>query len=158
MKRLLLIFFSLLLFASVEGQIIRANPFAKAQVSGTSYGTELNPDVPCENTAYWYEFGSCLAQAGGMTLEDVAGDDYVVSNPNSGWASSGDFHIVVTVDNYAGAGAGLRVTFGNDFTVDYITADGRYAYDVTSSADAGIYIDVTGCSCRITSLSIKAVL
>ena len=157
MKRILLIFIALLLFATSKAQIGRY-PFARAIASGTSYGPELNPDVPCENTAYWYEFGDCIAQAGGMILNDTEAADYVVSNPNAGWVSSGNFHVVMTVANYAGAGLGLRVTFGNDLTVDYITSDGTYTYDVTATTDEGIYIDIYGASCTITSLSIRAIL
>ena len=154
MKRTLSILIALLLFATTQAQIGRY-PFARAISSGPSYGPELNPDVPCENTAYWYEFNGFVAQAGGMSCVDGG---YAVSNPNSGWASSGDFHIVVTVADYTGAGAGLRVTFGLDLTIDYITADGTYTYDVTSTSGDGIYIDISGASCTITSLSIKEIL
>lgn len=154
MKRILLILIALCLFAISEAQIGRY-PFARAVSSGASYGPELNPDVPCENTAYWYEFGGFLAQAGGMTC---VAEGYTVSNPNSGWDASGDFHIVVTVANYSGAGSGLRVTYGYDLTVDYITADGTYTYDVTATNGDGIYIDITGANCTITSLSIRKLL
>ena len=138
--------------------IIRASAPARAQASGPSYGPELNPDVPCENTAYWYEFGSCLAQAGGMTLVGADDDDYVVSNPNTGWDASGTFHIKITVDNYSGAGSGLKVTYGDDVSVSNIMTNGTFEYNATATNGNGIYIGIWGASCRITYLSIKKVL
>lgn len=73
MKRVIILIFSLCLFASVEGQsIIRANPFARAQVAATPVGNMISNGTFASSTDWSVDGGWTIA--GGFAVWDDATD------------------------------------------------------------------------------------
>lgn len=155
MRKLLLIFFSLCLFASVEGQMIkRANGNARVHVSGDLYGEELLPDPNFSSTANWYEFGGWACNAGTATVTNGTADAYFVNTNSSITTAGKTYKVEYTITAISGTGSvGVSIA-GAAGTAR--TTTGTFTDELTATGSDYLYVSCSATiSVTMTYLSLK---
>lgn len=155
MKRLIILIFSLCLFASVEGQsIIRANAFASAQVvavGGDDYGEELCPDPGFDNTAVWWEFDG-YSVAGGVCSITHGTENYMLQSTE--YAVAGHtYKVEVTISSITEGY--VNILFGGT-ACGMETVANTYVYEIVATNTSALYFGSnTSTTATLTAVSVK---
>lgn len=159
MKKLLIIFSFLLLAFAVSGQaVIRSNPNARAQVSGTTYGPEKITNGALANATAWSVLTGWTVSGGVATYDDVTAsarlrqaDGDMVSGMEASTTYKLEFDITIASGNayfrVSGYDSGgdiyiASTTYANGHHILYFTTDGDvglggitfWAYDTADSS------------------------
>lgn len=168
MKRLLLIFFSLLLFVSLEGQsIIRANAFARAQVSASA-PTEMITNGTFTSTNSWTTAAVWVITAGTpgyATFDDTNNGSLTQSDANMAVSILPNTNYVLEFDIDIASSSAYLGIFNANLGVNYVAYnnynDGHQTVNFTSPADVGVAgftvygNDGSGNPFTITNISLK---
>lgn len=134
MKRLLLIFFSLLLFASVEGQIIRANPFVRAQVTAPA-GSNMVSNGTFDSGTDWTLSAAYTITGGALVFNNTAPATAVQSDAEMVTPMEVETDYTISFDIIAGTGSYVSIQNAANnviYVAGAVRGVGSYSFDITT--------------------------